>query len=233
MILQNTRPPDADPKTFPRTSDGKPDLTGIWWAGAKSFLGWNAKKTPVPLTPAYAAKRKQWEDSAAAGKPYADSGSLCIADGVPRLMGTGNFEFIVTPGKQVTIIGGMREVRRVYLDGRPQPKDLQDWELDYDGHSVGRWEGDTLVIDTIGIRANAIDPDGVWLSDHLHIVERITMNNPNGLTNEFTLTDPVALTHPWKVVQYYIRQPKTAEMENVFCTKNRNGVDANGFMTAE
>jgi len=137
-------------------------------------------------------------------------------------------EFIMTPGKQFTVISEiLHEVRRVYLDGRPHPKEL---EPTFDGHSVGHWDGDVMVVDTVGLRTN---DDGTWLSDKAHIVEHIRMANSNAIVNDITISDPKALTGEWKFTRYYAREPKGTEINEYVCTNNRNLPDANGVQTAE
>ena len=223
------KPLPADPKTLPRTSDGKPDFTGVWLAGTGGGGGYGGGPPP-PLTPPYAAKMKEFADAAKAGHPFADSVSRCEGFGMPRVMSVGYIEFISKPKDQLTIITEiLHEVRRVYLDGRPHPSDL---DLTFDGHSIGHWEGDTLVIDTVRIRANGMSMMASH-SDKLHVVERITMPNRDGMIDEMTLEDPEALTHPIKEEHYYKRQPRLQEIEEYICTNQRNAPDEKGFQTAE
>ena len=92
--------------------------------------------------------------------------------------------------------GGDHAVRRIYVDGRGHPTSLQPTWM---GHSIGRYEGDALVVDTIGIR------DGRWLdeqghphSDALHLVERIRRMSEDSLEFEVTITDPTAYKNSWR-----------------------------------
>lgn len=215
----------TDPKTFPRTPDGKPDFTGIWNAGFGALMG----DAGEPLTPAYSAKREEWNRSTKAGRPYADSVSRCEAFGMPRMMNMLGLEFLMTPGKQVTIIEEtLHEVRRIYLDGRSRPR---DFDAAYDGYSVGHWEGDVLVVETTGLREG--DGGSGWLSPNAHIVERISMINPDALKNDITITDQ-RLTGPWKYARDYTRAPKGTQIEEYICTENnRNLPDEKGFQTVK
>lgn len=216
-------PQPADPKTFPRTADDKPDFTGIW---SSNFGG--PKPTPAPLTAAYQAKVQDWDRATKAGLPYATSESRCIGVGMPHMMGMLNLEFIQTP-KQITIIlEEMHEVRRIYLDGRSRPG---NWDPSFDGYSVGHWEGDTLVVDTSALR----DSDGSndWLGPNAQIVERISMINSNAIKDDFTVADPDRLTDVWKFERLLTRAKPGKEMEEVVCENNRNLPDANGIQTAQ
>jgi len=91
--------------------------------------------------------------------------------------------------------GGSHNVRTIYMDGREHPK---DWEPSYGGHSVGRWEGDTLVIDTVGFNERGwIDAYGTPTTKQLHLTERIKRINFSTLSYEITIDDPGAYTKPW------------------------------------
>lgn len=221
-------PAPGDPKTFPRMASGKPDFTGLWRAIGRGFA--DPGDPPAPLTPEYAAKRQKWQQAERDGKPLADSVSQCIAVGVARSMRLGNLEFIQRP-EQLTIINeNLHEVRRIFLDGRKQPEDP---DPTFSGHSIGRWNADTLVADTIAIRSHALDSTGLWISDDARLTERISMVNRNTLKHEMTIIDPVALTKPWVVHRYYSRLPPDEAIEEYVCENNRNLADENGVQTAK
>jgi len=96
----------------------------------------------------------------------------------------------------VLVTGGPHNFRPIYLDGRPHPKDL---DPSYFGHSVGQWEGDTLVIDTIGYNERSwIDRNGTPTTHQLHTIERITRPDFDHMTYEITVDDPGAYTATWK-----------------------------------
>ena len=104
-------------------------------------------------------------------------------------------EIIQTPGKVILLFNYHHEVRYIYTDGREHPKNL---ELTWNGHSVGRWDGDTLVVDTIGLRDESwLDSGGHEHSTQLHIVERFRRVDEETLEIERTLTDPIALAEPF------------------------------------
>ena len=107
-------------------------------------------------------------------------------------------EFLFTPGRVTIIQEAYMQVRRVFTDGRGHPADL---DPTFNGHSIGHWEGDTLVIDTAGLGHKT--PLGYNRLDHgpqLHVVERIHLTAPDKMEDDMTLTDPDVLAKPWHIV---------------------------------
>ena len=103
------------------------------------------------------------------------------------------------------------------MDGREHPKDL---EQTYMGHSIGRYEGDTLVIDTIGFNDKTwLDPMGLPHSDALHVVERISRTDHDTLQVDYTLDDPKAYTKPWTAQRIFNLHPDWQIKEYV-CAEN-------------
>ena len=95
-------------------------------------------------------------------------------------------------------IGGPHSFRTIFMDGRPHPTGSDLVLSDY-GHSIGRWEGDTLVIDTVGINENTwMNRDGIPHTDRLHLIERVTRVDYNTLRYEVTIDDPGAFDAVWK-----------------------------------
>jgi hypothetical protein len=107
-------------------------------------------------------------------------------------------EFVQVPDQQRMYIfqtGGPHSFRPIYMDGRPHPKDL---EPSYYGHSVGRWEGDTLVVDTVGFNERGwIDAYGSPTTKQLHLIEKFTRTDFRTIKYEITIDDPGAYTAPW------------------------------------
>jgi hypothetical protein len=135
---------------------------------------------------------------------------------------------IIQKPKQMTIIAEwMGQVRRIYLDGRPHPEDP---DPTFNGHSIGHWEGKTLVVDTVGLRDDTMfDQSGVRHSDKLHIVERFTLIDANTLQDELTADDPVAFYKPWTVKKTYKRAPVDMEIMEYVCQENnRNPIGPDG-----
>jgi hypothetical protein len=214
-----------------------PDLTGIWGI-YRGGPGSDPKfrppaPTPLVLKPEYdkpyQAKRAEEAAAAQRGEQLANSSAECIPYGVPTMMSIAIYpvEFIQTP-KQVTIISeAFSEVRRVYLD-RPQAK-LDDVAPGFYGRSVGHFDGDTLVVDTIGIKPT-VTLRGMPHSPQMRVTERIRMLSPEILHDQITIDDPVMLEKPYTYTAAYKRMPSDYEMVEFVCDNNREYVDANGIV---
>ena len=205
-----------------------PDWGGLWEGVVGTrFTRADGKPNTPPLTPEYAAIYKVATDAAAAGRPVADPTAACVWPGVPRLIGTPYPSEILIQDDRVTIIHEyMSLVRRIWTDGRGHPPDL---EPSFNGHSIGRWEGDTLMVETVGLRDDTrIEASGIPHSSQLKVQERIRLIAPDTLENEVTLTDPLAYTKPWVTVFQYRRQRDWKILEYVCAENNRNPVSASG-----
>jgi hypothetical protein len=170
----------------PKTADGRPDLSGVWFPGPDlepelpSFQPWAAAE----------AKKR-------ASRPGDDPRALCLPTGVARMHALDLAKFVQTPDLLLVLVElSVPGVRQIFLDGRPHPTNLQPTWL---GHSVGRWENDMLVVDTIGFN------DRGWLdgsrpqTERLHVVERFRRLDLGHMELEITIDDPDAYTKPWKV----------------------------------
>jgi hypothetical protein len=130
-------------------------------------------------------------------------------------------EVLQTKGQVTIIQEAYNQVRRIYL-GEKQIA-VEDAEPEFWGHSVGRWEGDTLVVDTIGIKPRVRYKDAPH-SDQMRISERIKKLSPNMFQDQITITDPVYLTGPWSWTYMYQRKPGYKINEYV-CEDNREFPD--------
>lgn len=150
--------------------------------------------------------------------------------GFPLMMNAAApLQFLVTP-HETLIINVYRDVRHVYTDGRDHPADEDRWPTTW-GDSVGRWEGDTLVIDTVSVR----DPNLFFfsnppLSDRAHYVERIRMTGPDRIESVMTIEDPATLSAPWVVELAYVRATGLDRMINDDYANDRSEVE-NGLFT--
>ena len=213
-----------------------PDLTGVWSPGLAR--GTDQKLAPPPagplvLKPEYAkpyeARRALEAAANQRGEQLANSGAQCIPYGVPTMMAIAVYpvEFIQTP-RQVTIISeAFSEVRRVYMD-RPQEK-LEDVPPGYYGRSVGHWDGDTLVVDTICIKPSVAGYRGMPHSEQMRVTERIRLAAPDVLHDQITIEDPVVLEKPVTYTLAYKRVPNY-EMVEFVCDNNREYVDEKGVV---
>ena len=153
-----------------------------------------------------------------------DPEGYCLPPGGPRLFATPYpAEFVQQPDhKRIFIVfeGGTHVWREIHMDGRPHPPldtiKGQTWL----GHSVGRWEGDTLVVDVVGFN------EGTWLdyfghphTDQLHVIERYSRPNKGTLHFEATIDDPGAYTKPWTVA-WDIPWNQAGELQEYICQEN-------------
>ena len=107
----------------------------------------------------------------------------------------------------------------IYMDGRPHPKEVNDIPT-WLGHSVGHWEGDTLVVDTVGFNeGHWLDRSGDLHTDQMHLIERFTRTNYNNMHYEATVDDPGAYTKPF-TIGWDIRWVPGLEIEEYVCQEN-------------
>ena len=160
------------------------------------------------------------------GKP-GDPTASCVPGGMPRIMGNPYPQEIIIKEKQVWIIKELQtQVRRIYMDGRKPPADP---DPTYIGYSTGHWEGDTLVVETIGMRGDTVfDRTGAPHSDKMKVIERMRLRSPDVWEDQITFIDPVAFTKPWIVTRTYKRQPDWEILEYVCEENNRNPLNADG-----
>ncbi len=175
------------------------------------------------LKPWVKERMKKDNDEVLAGKIAFTPRSSCLPAGVPGFMAYGGPEpvyFIQTPKQVWMIYSGDQQVRRVYLDMPHSAKPTPSWY----GESIGHYEGDTLVIDTIGLsEKTVVDPYRTPHTDKLHIVERWKMvNNNEGMEVTFTAEDPDAFYEPWSGMRRY-RRVQQAQAEEV-CAENNQAL---------
>src|SRR5436190_13976842 len=142
-----------------------PDFTGVWEISPGARGGAAGAAAPRPsLTPAYEAKRKAF----LAAPPEDSEAANCLPAGMPGIMGQPYpMEFLLTPGKVTIVIEAYTQVRHIYTDGRPLPEDP---DLEFHGTSVGRWEGETLVVETVGFNDVVQVARGVPHGDKMKIL---------------------------------------------------------------
>ena len=186
-------------------------------AGAASQLPNNIKLEDVPFQPwaraLHAARQAAFESD----EPH----TRCKASGGARQFITPyGVEFVELPESKIIYIfdiGGPHTFRTIYMDGRPHPKDLQPG---YYGHSIGRWEGDALIVDTIGFNERFwIDREGTPHTEQLHLIERFTRPDFNTLQYELTVDDPGAYTAVWKG-GFLLRWSANTELFEYVCQDN-------------
>lgn len=196
-------------------------LTGMWLLKPNDF----ARQDKPPFTPEAAAAaeqaRKATEDQ---GKVLSEHALKCLPIGMPRFM-TNEFalEILETPGRVTLISENSPLVRSVYLGRKTHnPDAIPGWN----GHSIGHWEGKTLVIDTVALNDRMSHvPRGQIPSGETHIVERLHLEaGGKVLVNETTFEDPRQLTRPYTTTTRYDRMPEDSELWEYACE-----VDAPGW----
>jgi hypothetical protein len=145
--------------------------------------------------------------------------------GYPMMMNSAApIQFLITP-EEVLIINAYSDVRHIYTDGRSHPAEEDRWPTVW-GESVGRWEGDTLIVDTVSVaNPNVYFHGAPPLSEQAHYVERIRMVRPDRIESEVTITDPVTLTGPWQVTIAYERAEGYDRMIQMDFGNDRTGFD--------
>jgi hypothetical protein len=210
--------------------DRLPDWGGVWVLTRGRPAPGAAPPEQPKLKGDYLARYQAWQKETRENNGVAKKDvSNCMPPGMPRMMGTGQYpvEFLFTPGRVTMQHEAWMQTRSIYTDGRPHP---EDWEGGIFGHSIGRWEGDTLVVDTIGIKTITEMETGMKHSDKLHLTERIRLSptDANMLLVEMTLADPEALEAPYRRNYSFKRERDWTLMEFVCAENDRNPVGQDG-----
>jgi len=191
----------------PRTADGKPDLSGVWYAQRTIDPG---KPEPLPWADALQKER-------AANNNKDAPGAHCLPRGLTNAGALFPYKLVQTPKLLLMIFeDDIPSHRQVFLDGRGHPKDPNPLWM---GHSIGHWEGDTLVVDTVGFL------DKSWLKNQGHphtegmrIIERMRRVDLGHLEIEFTIEDPGAYSKPWIIKRVADLDPDD-EVGEYVCTE--------------
>jgi hypothetical protein len=218
----------ANPKGHYAELDTLPDWGGVWFvmAGPPG----SAPAAQPKLKGEYLARREAWVAEVRANNGVTRrERSYCSPPGMPRIMRLAQYpyEFIFAPGRVTINQEAWMQTRTVWTDGRAHEEDPDPGFM---GDSIGHWEGDTLVVDTIGI-SDALEIDTGWPhSDKFHLIERIHLDpsDPNVLVNEMHMEDPEALAEPFETTARY-RRDRYGKLLEFQCSENdRNPVDENG-----
>jgi Carboxypeptidase regulatory-like domain len=200
-------PQPAPSGPAPRTLEGKPDLSGVWLPAAFSDPG---RPEPLPWAESLANERQQ-----NFGKDIPSA--HCLPLGVPMMGFIFPMKFVQTP-RLLVILDEASVPRQIFLDGRTHPADPSP---SFMGHSVGHWEGTTLVVDTIGFNNRTwINLAGFPVTERLHVVERFRRRDLGHLETEITIDDPTAFKKPWKMKKVTSLAPKDFELLEYVCAEN-------------
>jgi hypothetical protein len=215
----------------PKASDGKPDLSGVWWVrgnpdasgnpGQPRFfinLAADAKPGEVTMLPWALEFIKEQVSTLGKNHPV----SKCLPPGVPLSYTAGApFKIVQTPELVVILYEYANSFRQVFLDGRALPRDPQPMWV---GYSVGRWEGDTLVVETTGFNDRTwLDGIGHPHTEGLRVTERIRRRDVGHLDMQVTIDDPKAYEKAWTVSMPAELATDTDVMEYV-CVENEKSL---------
>ena len=231
--------PTDHSKPAPRRADGHPDLSGMWiekygalgtdpavgkpGGGARSARPASYPSDELPYQPWAALKARQLHDAG-----NTDPLLHCEPYGVPRIWGGPHpARLVQLPGELIILYERDTAFRIIPTDGRSHPADA---DPSWMGNSVSKWDGDTLVIDTIdlnekswlGSGKNAGEGSGTFHSDALHVTERIHRPDFNHLTVEITDDDPKVFTHPWTYNWNMNLVPNEEMYEDVTCSNEKD-----------
>ena len=214
------RLPDGKPNLAapaPKGADGKPDISGLWQP-APLYIGdisRDLKPGELPFQPWAEELYKHRRETQSKDDPT----GWCVPGGVPRSDAVPYpFKILQTPGMVAILYEAVHSFRQIFMDGRAHPKDVNPtWY----GHSVGHWEGETLVVDTVGFN------DLFWFdfvghphTEKLHTVERYTRTDFGTLKEEVTIDDPGAYTRPFTLHASHRLVPGDEIMEYI-CQENQ------------
>ncbi len=216
-----------------------PDWSGIWISGEpiavidvsgypnfNPVTDWKIIGVMAPLTDAVRAKLGEVLQN-----PATFAAFKAPSWGFPLMMESPTaLQFAITP-KETLILNFYRDVRHVYTDGRPLPAEEDRWTGPW-GESIGHWEGDTLVIETVGADSTGLTglPFPLFSAAAVYI-ERIRMVDPDRLESEVTVTDPATLTAPWATKLSYKRAPAMDRMFHMPFDNDRSTPGADGLFT--
>ena len=200
----------------PKTADGKPDLSGIWTTrgGYTGNIARDLKPGELSFQPWASEVYKHRQETQGKEDPQA----YCVLSGVPREhVVPYPFKIVNTSGMIVILYEALHSYRQIFLDGRKLPKDPNPTWM---GYSVGRWEGDTLVVDSSGfVDNNWLDNGGHMGTEAMRLTERFHRRDWGHIDLAITIDDPKAYTKPWTVNLEFNATPDSELIEYV-CDEN-------------
>ena len=209
------------PGAVPRLADGRPDLSGVWWSSGISVEEHTLDELERLYTPQARERMNRLTE--------ADDPTLrCIPFGYPRAMtlpSTQQFQIVQVPGLMVILNEYFHSFRVIPTDGRDHADDIYPTYL---GDSVGRWDGDTLVVDVTGFngeiwladsadRPTPTSTGGWFTSDALHVVERWRRVDVDTLEYQATVEDPNVLSGPWTTPRMTVKRAPDGRLTEAMC----------------
>ena len=205
-----------------------PDFSGVWeiGGGGGGGRGRGGGRGGGPSGPQLTAAAEATRKALQARGTEDNQTANCLPPGMPGIMGQPYpMEFLLTPGKVTIVIEAYQQIRHIYTDGRPLPADP---DPKFHGTSVGRWEGDTLVVETVGFSPLTQIAGNVPHSGKMRILERFRLSEPDTMTIETTITDPDVLQVPYTSARTLRRHRDWTIAEYICEENNRNFVDDKG-----
>jgi hypothetical protein len=216
-VQSPSRLPPQPTGPTPRLPDGKPDFSGVWSGGGPigDLAAGLAKGETIPILP---AAQKIMDARLSKDDPEAN----CLPTGVPRIAPY-PWRILQTPTHIFFLFeGNIHSYRQIFMDGRKHPDDP---DPTWYGHSTGRWDGDTLVVDTVGFNDKFwFDFRGHPHTEKLHTIERYTRTDLGLLENTVTIDDPGAYSRPFTLT-FSARLRPNEELMEYIC--NENNLDVN------
>jgi hypothetical protein len=202
--------------------DSHAALNGVWLAERASPLLLTTAGTVPPLRPEAKALYEQHRAARRAGDTSFDRTTWCASPGIPRLMLARHpFEIAVSERRVAFVYSWSNWYRTVDMSGQRWPVEEEYSSM---GVGMGRWDGHTLVIDTVGLRSDPVlDREGLPHSAGLKLTERVRMLNENRLEVRFHFDDPATFTRPWDALMTYRRQPQEAAREFICLDELKHG----------
>ena len=223
-------------KPVPKAANGKPDLSGIWVAtgalllfeGEQAFAAAQAadkaagRAAPPPEPPPYKPDADAKRQYYLARRGIDDPMGRCLLTGVPRIQYRPlPFEIVQLPNRTIILYEIHHAFRIIPTDGTPHPSDL---EPSYLGDSVGRWDGDTFVVDVTAFNTNTwLSGVGTIHSDQLRVTERYTRDSFDTIRYEVTMEDPVVFTKPWHMYEVFRLRP-SERIREYECIENNEDI---------
>jgi hypothetical protein len=198
----------------PRRADGVPDLTGIWNPLNTKYLNNLAadfKPGELPILPWAEALVRQRSDYSHGAE---ESDARCLPPGIPKIDAAPNPIKIIQEPKLIVLLYETFDLhRQFFMDGREPRKDANPTWL---GYSTARWDGDTLVVDTVGLNNKAwLDKVGHPITESMHVTERFRRPDFGHLESVVTIDDPAAYSKPWSVTEHFELLPNTELFEDI------------------
>ena len=198
------------------SASAKPDFTGAWTVAAYTPALRPADGKPVPFKPeAKAVYDKHLADAAKGDKTY-DGASICLPEGMPRIMLKEPFE-ILQRDKEVAFVAQNRVPWRAYFN-EALPTDVDPLFM---GYSVAKWQGSTLVMESSGFRdVTLLDDKGLPHSEALRLTQRFHLGKGGKtMTVSFTIDDPQTFTGPWTARATFVKKPANFEFPEEVCAE--------------